>query len=143
MAAGQTALHLACELRRLEAVSALVEGGANVEIEDHARRTPVMVAARAGFLEPIRLMVTKTRVDLYHKDKDNKMAVQLVPLHSPFTRLALETMCGWELLAAARKGKLQKVSTPRYRWSCKFPLRCLILTQVVPRAGDNTPGEWC
>lgn len=52
-----TALHWASTNNHLECVQALLELGANVEVETVHRHTPLMLAARAGFADIVEELI--------------------------------------------------------------------------------------
>jgi ankyrin repeat protein len=101
---GDTALHWAAALKRIECMQELIAAGATLDIENTQGFTPIISAAKAGYSEPIRLLVEKG-ANLYHKDKDFKMALHHVPFLCRSLKLLLQRMCGWGLLEAAAKGR--------------------------------------
>jgi len=106
---GDTALHWAAARKRMDCMLELVAGGANLDIENALGFTPIIAAAKAGYSEPIRALVQKG-ANLYHKDKDCKMALHHVPFLCRSLKTLLERMCGWSLLEAAAKGRGNEVT---------------------------------
>ena len=54
---GRTACHMAAARGHTRALEALITGGCNVNVVDHAGKAPLMRAARMGFVEAARLLV--------------------------------------------------------------------------------------
>lgn len=54
---GRTACHMAAVRGYNEVVKALLDGGCDVNLVDHAGKAPLMRASRAGFLDTARLLV--------------------------------------------------------------------------------------
>jgi len=106
---GDTALHWAAARKRMDCMLELVAGGANLDAENALGFTPIISAAKAGYSEPIRALVQKG-ANLYHRDKDCKMALHHVPFLCRSLKTLLERMCGWSLLEAAAKGKGNEVT---------------------------------
>ena len=106
---GDTALHWAAGRKRMDCMLELVAGGANLNAENALGFTPIISAAKAGYSEPIRVLVQKG-ANLYHRDKDCKMALQHVPFLCRSLKTLLERMCGWSLLEAAAKGRGNEVT---------------------------------
>ena len=106
---GDTALHWAAARMRLECLHELVAAGANLDAENALGFTPIMSSAKAGYAQPIRTLVEKG-ANLYHKDKESKMALNHVPFLCRSLKTLLERMCGWALLEAAAKGRGNEVT---------------------------------
>jgi len=107
---GDTALHWAAARKRMECIKELVDGGAaSLDQENKLGFTPIIAAAKAGYAEPIRLLVEKG-ANLYHKDKEYKMALHHVPFLCRSLKTLLERMCGWALLESAAKGRGNEVT---------------------------------
>lgn len=106
---GDTALHWAAARKRTDCLAELLAAGANIDIENALGFTPIIAAAKAGYAEPIRTLVEKG-ANLYHKDKESKMALNHVPFLCRSLKTLLERMCGWSLLEAAAKGRGNEVT---------------------------------
>ena len=96
-AQGNTAVHRAAEMNRCDMLQALLNAGAKSDVKNLMRHSPLMVAAKSGYYDPIPILI-KHGADLYSKDKNNKMALQLVPMLSRVLKYKLECMMGWSLL---------------------------------------------
>jgi len=106
---GFAALHRAAQNNRCDMIDVLVGAGATVDVRSEpGRHTPLMAAALAGQGDPIVRLI-KHGGDLYAKDGANKMAVNLVSILNRSLKGKLETMMGWEVLEASRKGKADSV----------------------------------
>jgi len=106
---GYAALHRAAEADRCNMIDVLVKAGAAVDVRSKAHgHTPLMVAAQNGHAEPIVRLI-KHGGDLYAKDRSNKMALNLVSILNRSLKSKLETMMGYGVLEAARKGKADDV----------------------------------
>lgn len=107
--AGMSAMHRAAEANRSDIIDVLAKAGAKPDLKTlETKLTPLMLSAKQGHVEPIVTLI-KHGADLYAKDKNNKMALNLVPLFSRTLKAKLEAMMGWGLLEACRKGKGDEV----------------------------------
>ena len=106
---GDTALHWAARLKRMECIREIIAGGADLEVGNKQGFTPMISAAKAGNAEPIKLLV-QHHANLYHKDKECKMALHHVPFLCRSLKTLIERMCGWGLLEAAAKGRGNEVT---------------------------------
>jgi ankyrin repeat protein len=104
---GQTALHYCAGNNHMDSLALLIRNEAP-QLPDNAGQTPIMHAAKNGNFEPIMALL-KAGGNLYHKDRANKMAVNVVPFYHPTLRRRLEQMCGWKLFEFAAKGKGNEV----------------------------------
>jgi len=107
-ASGFTALHRAAESNRCDILLALLKAGAKPDPRSVLGHTPLMTAAKNGHGDPITFLI-KHGADLYAKDNNNKLALNLVPMFSTTLKERLQGMMGWGLLEACRKGKGDEV----------------------------------
>lgn len=71
-------MHIACEKGFEESLKLLVDYGADLNAKDLNKNTPLHILCKTGNVDMIDYMLQSEKLDLKVKDKEGKMAFQIL-----------------------------------------------------------------